>query len=615
MSAPHVTAHWVPGPQNGTFTITLHGAEALPAGYRLAYTSQLRTQSGAIDGAVLEQVDGSFHLVAPLAPGPFTFTLSDLNFSPKHANDGVMSAFLVLPNGATQDILNAPLTTDNPPLDETQPPPPLAAPSLGVTPMPSEITLTGTTLAPRGFALGPDASAAMRGAFDSAAALYTMIFPNSSQIFGSGPTLISDSHADMPAESYRLRFTDTHIDVQAGRTGLLYALITLGQLAHHAAQNPALFTYPTAGSIITDTPRFGWRGAHLDVSRRFYPIADLRKFLAIMAWHKLNRFHWHLSDDEAWRIEIESLPQLTKVGASRGWGQALPPLLGDPAAGHSGFYNQDQVRALVAFAATLNIEIIPEIDLPAHSTAALRACPNLIDPNEPAGSYFSVHGFANNALNPGVPDTLGFAKTVLDEVMSMFPSKVIHCGGDEVASCAWENSPAAQELGLERTNMIQAAFMLQLQRHLTSHGRCFGGWDECTQAAKLDADSALIFAWQSKETAKKAAKSGYNVIFTPANAYYLDISQTDNWNDVGASWAGTTPVQKTYETEPADWVDDIKRLIGVQACIWSETLVSRSVFNHLVFPRLAAIAETAWSAPAQKSFARFAALSAYAPVL
>ncbi|MEX0969323.1 MAG: family 20 glycosylhydrolase [Paracoccaceae bacterium] len=614
MTKPHVTAHWAEGPQNGSFIITLHGAEALPSGYRLAYTSQLRTLSGAISGARLLQIDGSFHLVAPHAEGPLSFTLTNLSFTPKHANDGVMSAFLVLPDGTTQDIAAAPLTCDNPPVDTTPPPPPPPAPGLGITPMPAEISLTGTAVAPAGFALPPDASPALQAAFATAATLYATLFADHPQLFGTGPVTLAHKPVEA-SEGYTLRFLAGLVELHTSGPGLLYALITLAQATHHARQNPALFTYPAAGSTITDGPRFHWRGAHLDVARRFYPMADLRRFLAIMAWHKLNRFHWHLSDDEAWRIEIRAFPALIQTGATRGWGQAIPPLLGDSAAGQSGHYTQAEAAGLVAEAASLNIEVIPEIDIPAHSAATLRALPHLADPEEKPGSYISVHGFSNNALNPGLPATMAFVNTVLGELLQIFPAKVFHLGGDEVAPGAWATSPAAQRLNPRNSNAIQSAFMRHCQARLADKGRIMGGWDECAQGGGVAAESALLFAWQSADLAKMLTNDGYSVTFTPATAYYMDIAQSHGWADTGASWAGMTPALKTYETEPAAGVDLPAKLAGVQACIWSETLVSKAIFNHQVFPRLCAVAETGWSLPAAKDWPRFAALSAYFPRL
>jgi len=615
MTKPHVTAHWSTGPNNGTFTITLHGAQALPHGYRLAYTSQLRTLSGAIKGAELLQVDGSFHLVAPLAAGPLTFTLSDLSFSPKHANDGVMSTFLVFLDGRTQDIPAAALTCDNPPVDTAPSAPPAPKPGLGVSPMPAEVALTGTAAAPLGFTLAPNTSSGLRAAFESTAMLYACLFPELPQLFGPGPAQISHSPTDLGGEGYRLSFCDTGVEVQARDSALIYALITLAQAAHHARLKPMQFIYPAPASTITDAPRFAWRGAHLDVARRFYPIADISRFLDIMAWHKLNRFHWHLTDDEAWRIEIRAFPALTEIGATRGWGKALPPLLGDGAAGQTGHYNQAEAAAIVAEAARLGIEVIPEIDIPAHSAATLRALPHLVDRDETPNSYISVHGFRNNALNPGLPATMDFVNTVLDELLPIFPAKIFHLGGDEVAPGAWATSPAALSLNLSDRNSIQSGFMQHCQDRLVAEGRVFGGWDECAYGDGIDPDNALLFAWQSAKMAKNLAFCGYNVTFTPAAAYYLDIAQSHAWDAPGASWAGMTPVQVTYETEPADWVADPAKLAGVQACIWSETLATRDIFNHQVVPRLGAIAETGWSAKAAKDWARFMALSTYFPTL
>ncbi len=243
-------------------------------------------------------------------------------------------------------------------------------------------------------------------------------------------------------EAYRIAFAEDGIVLRAStRTGLLYGLITLGQIWRGARRHPETFLFP-AGGEIQDSPAHGWRGSHLDVARQFYSSAEVARFVQLLAWSKMNRFHWHLSDDEAWRVEIDAYPELTRVGAWRGHGLALPPLLGSGPEPQGGYYSKQAIRDLVALADRLGIVVVPEIDIPGHCYAVLHALPHLRDPGE-HGEYQSVQGFPNNCLNPAHEPVYGFLETVFDELIALFPSKILHVGADEVPLAAWSGSPLA----------------------------------------------------------------------------------------------------------------------------------------------------------------------------
>ena len=357
------------------------------------------------------------------------------------------------------------------------------------------------------------------------------------------------------------------------------------------------------------------------MSRQFYPLADVSRLVDVLAWFKMNIFHWHLTDDEAWRLEIKAYPELTTVGATRGPDAPLLPQLGDGAEPVSGFYSQEDVKELVAHAASLGIEVVPEVDIPGHCTAVLSVFPDLTDGQEAPESYHSVQGFPNNALNPAIEGTYDFVATVFDEMAELFPSRYVHIGGDEVADGSWLASPMARELmqkeGIEGTFGLQSYFMKRVQQMLQERGKCLAGWDEVSHGGGVSAEGTLLMAWRKPEVGIELAREGYDVVMTPGQAYYLDMVQSEAWQEPGASWAGTvSPEQSyTYEAE-GDFPDELRaRMKGVQACIWSEHFLSRGYFNHLVFPRLCAVAEAAWSPRSVKDWQRFAALAPHSPKL
>ena len=359
--------------------------------------------------------------------------------------------------------------------------------------------------------------------------------------------------------------------------------------------------------------------ARIWMSRQFYPLVQVLRYVDILAWHKMNRFHWHLTDDEGWRLEIKAYPQLTETAAHTGMDLPVLPQLGPDMTGQGGYYTQDEARQVVKHAARLGVEVMPEIDVPGHCACVLGALPDLVDQEEPE-SYWSVQGFGNNALNPAIEGSYTFAETVLAEVCEIFPFEVVHVGGDEVAEGAWMQSPKAQammrETGLKDTPELQAYFLRHIQNFLIGLGRKLGGWEEVAHGGGLDPAHSLLFAWTTIEKTAELAQEGYDVVSTPGQAYYLDMALSDAWYAPGASWAGFTPLDKTYAFE-ADNGDAalIGRLKGVQACVWSEHLTTMARRNHMIFPRLSAIAEAGWSAAENKDYDRFTALADLMPRL
>ena len=351
---------------------------------------------------------------------------------------------------------------------------------------------------------------------------------------------------------------------------------------------------------IVDGPAYEWRGLHVDLARQFFPASDVERIIDLAAWRKLNRLHLHLTDDEAWRVPIDGYPELTTVGAWRGHGLPIPPLLGSPAAATGGSYTVDEIRGWVERARELGVVIVPEVDLPGHCHAALTAVPSLRDPDDTTGAH-SVQRFVDNSLCPGLPTTMPFVEAVFGALAAMFDSPWLHVGGDEVAPGAWVRSPVAAEYatarGLAGTNAIEAAFMADVVasvRRVT--GRQVGAWQEVAEHGGLQPSDGYVVVWKSADDARVLAEAGFDVVVSAPDAYYLDMALDDDWTSPGASWAGTVGLDDVCAFEPgAGWSDDARQhLLGVQACVWTEHIPSAAAFDALVFPRLDAIAERAW---------------------
>ena len=563
-----------------------------------------------------------------VAPGGrWTFRMVGLSHLPQHRTGGPKTAYITLADGATLPVVCGDLMREGaePAPVSLVPEGRLAVP-LALLPWPAEVAVEGRQAAPVALYPAEESDADAIAAVGEVAALFARLFPDDPQAFslvavpGGVPVTFVRSAAT-GKEGYGLSFGDGGVTVESGdAAGCFHALVGLAQILRGARSRPELFAFPASGTI-RDAPRFGWRGCHLDVSRQFYPLASVTRLIDIFAWNKLNVLQWHLTDDEGWRLEIKALPELVAIGSKRGAREKLVAQPGSAAETYGGAYTQDEARAVIAHAARLHIDVVPEIDIPGHSTAALAALPHLADPDEPADSYRSVQGYPNNALNPALPQTYAFLETVLGEVAELFPSPYIHVGGDEVADTSWLASPAAQELmkrqGLEGTAQLQAYFLRRAKDMLTARGKKLAAWDEVAEGGGVSAADTLVMAWRNPEKALELARLGYEVVITPGQAYYLDMVQDDAWMEPGTSWAGTVPPRKTYEFEaagelPADLADKLR---GVQACIWSENLISRQLFNHMVFPRLSAVAEAAWTPKAQKDWLRFAAISRLMPQL
>ena len=372
-------------------------------------------------------------------------------------------------------------------------------------------------------------------------------------------------------------------------------------------------TMPEA--TIADEPRFGYRGVMLDVSRHFIPADSVKTFIDLLALHNINRLHWHLTDDQGWRIEIKKYPRLTEVGSHRPEtviGHNTGKYDGTP---HGGFYTQDEIRDIVAYAAERYITIIPEIDMPGHMLGALAAYPELGCTGGPY-SVWTMWGVSDDVLCAGNPAVIPFLKDILTEVMELFPSEYIHLGGDECPKTRWEKCPKCQTkmrlLGLvsdqhhTREQRLQSYLISEIEQFLNAHGRQMIGWDEILEGGL--APNATVMAWRSAAAGTQAARMHHKAIMTPTSHLYFDYYQSDDVDNEPIAIGGYLPVERVYSFEPIDSrlnAEERKFILGTQANIWTEYMPSFAQVLYMALPRMAALSEVQWCQPEAKNYKEF----------
>lgn len=408
-------------------------------------------------------------------------------------------------------------------------------------------------------------------------------------------------------DAYSIDIDADGVRVAAGDAkGLYYGAVTLAQLLTSSGPADAGVRLPALH--IEDAPRFGWRGLMLDSARHFQSVDEIKQLLDAMAQLKLDVFHWHLTDDQGWRLPVPGWPRLTTVGSCRipaGDG-GIDAATGKPAP-YCGFYTEAQIREVVAYAAERHIEIVPEVDIPGHATAAIAAYPQLGVSGQPL-AVSNEWGVNVNLFNAD-EDTMRFLEDVLAQVAKLFPGRFVHIGGDEAVKDQWKASPKMQAriraLGVDGEEGLQAWMVARLERALASHGKRLLGWDEILMG-KLPA-SATVMSWRGTEGGIEAAQKGHDVVMTPWNVLYLDYLQTDSADEPPGRPA-TLTLQQVYGFEPVPKALDAaqaKHILGVQANVWTEHMRSFARVQQAVFPRIAALAEVAWSPVAQRDYAGF----------
>ncbi|MEO7315423.1 MAG: family 20 glycosylhydrolase [Ginsengibacter sp.] len=422
-------------------------------------------------------------------------------------------------------------------------------------------------------------------------------------------------------DGYTLQSTEKQITITGGgNEGLFYGTQTLLQLL---PAEKISSSYPVPAVSIQDYPRFNYRGMHLDVARHFFDVDFIKKYIDYLAYHKFNNFHWHLTEDQGWRIEIKKYPLLTSVGGYRN-GTIIGnyPGTGNTNQRYGGFYTQEQVKDIVKYAMDRHINVIPEIEMPGHASAAIAAYPQLsCFPDE--DTYISAKTpWAGSRKGKQVQQTFGvfddifaptdytfnFLENVLDEVLALFPSKYIHIGGDEAPKSNWKRSEFAQKLikekGLKDEHGLQSYFIQRIEKYLNSKGRKIIGWDEILEGGL--APNATVMSWQGEKGGIEAAEQNHDVMMTPNTYCYFDHSQTKNEDSVVIG--GYLPLDKVYGYDPMPSKLDAahaKHILGAQGNVWTEYMQYPSKVEYMIFPRMTALSEVVWTPKEKKSWDRF----------
>jgi len=423
--------------------------------------------------------------------------------------------------------------------------------------------------------------------------------------------LVIDSKIEHP-EGYKIIIGSKKIEI-IGKTeaGVFYGIQTL---CKSIPDTIGIVQLPPVE--ITDAPRFNYRGMHFDVSRHFFSVDFVKQYIDILALHHVNNFHWHLTDDQGWRIEIKKYPELTKIGSIRNKTVVGPYNSGIyDTIPYGGYYTQEQIKDVVRYAAERYVNIVPEIDMPGHMLAALAAYPELGctgGPYNVAGTW----GIFDDVFCPGNEETFTFAQNVLDEVISLFPSKYIHIGGDECYKTKWKTCPKCQERIIKEglntdslhspENKLQSYFITRIEKFVNSKGREIIGWDEILEGGL--APNAVVMSWRGVRGGIEAAKSEHKVIMTPNKYFYFDYYQSEDRANEPLAIGGFVPVEKVYNFEPIPTElneTEAKYVIGAQANLWTEYIATDKHAEYMLLPRLAALSEVQWSKQEQKNYADF----------
>ena len=445
------------------------------------------------------------------------------------------------------------------------------------------------------------------------------------QMTGKSPKIVSDSPAanaivlkvdlqNENPEAYEITVGKDAITVNgASAAGNFYGLQTLRKSIPESGDENVIF--PSAK--ISDYPRFAYRGAHFDSSRHFFGADSVKVFIDMLALHNINRMHWHLTDDQGWRVEIKSLPELTEKGSMRSGTAIGRDLSSSDSIPYGGFYTQDEIRDVIKYAADRHITIIPEIDMPGHMLAALTAYPELGCTGGPY-EVWTRWGVSEDVLCAGNDSVLTFIDTVLGEITDLFPSEYIHVGGDECPKVRWEAcvkcQAKAKALGLKANEkgtveqQLQSYIIHHASDFLTSKGRKMIGWDETLEGGL--APGAIVMSWRGEEGGRDAARLGHDAIMTPTSHMYFDYYQTLDFDSEPLAFSGYVPLEKVYGFDPIPYgltAEEGKHIIGVQANLWTEYIPTMRQAEYMELPRMAALSEVQWSSADKRDYDRFIA--------
>ena len=430
--------------------------------------------------------------------------------------------------------------------------------------------------------------------------------------------------ADDAAAGYQLEIEPGRVLLSAAqRAGYVHGMQTIRQLLPPqilAGDVAAGVDWKLPAVSVSDSPAFGWRGVHLDVGRHMFPVDFIKKFIDMLAFYKFNTFHWHLTEDQGWRIEIKKYPRLTEVGAYRA--ETVVPGTWDQYDGvpYGGYYTQDDVREVVAYAAERGITVMPEIEMPGHAVAALTAYPEL----GCVGEGYQVRrtwGIAEDIFCAGKDEVFTFLKDVLSEVLELFPSQYIHIGGDEAPKARWKDCPLCQARikaeGLADEHELQSWFIRQIEAWLNQQGRNLVGWDEILEGGL--APNATVMSWRGSDGGIAAANAGHDVIMTPNTYCYMDYYQTEDTDSEPYAIPAILPLKQVwqYVVAPEQIAADKRHhILGGQANVWTEYMPHSDHVEYMMFPRAIAIADVLWHHPAERDFAALTArLARHLPAL
>lgn len=408
-------------------------------------------------------------------------------------------------------------------------------------------------------------------------------------------------------EGYELSIDNSGITIRGSAKGVFYGIQSLLQLISPGETSVDKITVPACN--IKDHPAFLWRGMHLDVSRHFFAPDVIRKYLDLMAMYKLNVFHWHLTDDQGWRIDIEKYSRLTQVGAWReGTGKepwdyfVKPAVMAKPSYG--GYYSKDEVRSIVAYAAERHITIVPEIELPGHSWAALLAYPELSCSGIPWQKPDDVPFEFSDPFCAGNEKTFEFFENVFDEIFELFPSEYIHIGGDECKKTPWEHCEKCQkrmeEENLESVEELQSYFVKRIESYVQSKGRKIIGWDEILEGGL--APEASVMSWRGEEGGIEAARQGHHVVMTPGSYLYLNRGQYETGNNINSAVLDLKTVYHYNPVPESLSGEEAQLILGAQGCLWSENLYSTQILEEQLMPRMTALSEMVWTTRERKNW-------------
>lgn len=433
---------------------------------------------------------------------------------------------------------------------------------------------------------------------------------------------------------YKLESNNKGITISGDEEGVFFGIQTLSQLLPQPKSSSGNKSSESSFAVpqltITDYPRFQYRGMHLDVCRHFFPVSFVKKYIDYLAYHKLNIFHWHLTEDQGWRIEIKKYPELTKIG---GWRNGTIighyPGTGSDNITYGGSYTQEEIKEVVQYAKDRFIEVIPEIEMPGHGSAAIAAYPWLsCFPEKPTEiptnmiSNKSVEEQKNGRIKlvqetwgvfddifcAGKDSTFLFLQNVIDEVIPLFPSKYFHIGGDEAPKTHWKKCPQCQkrikELGLKDEHELQSWFVQRIEKYLNSKGKTLIGWDEILEGGL--APNAVVMSWRGEKGGIEAAKQKHGVIMTPGSPLYFDHTQSENEDSV--TFGGYNPIEKVYAYDPIPkelTEEEGKYILGAQANVWAEYIGNEKKVEYTIFPRMAALSEILWTPKEKRNWNDF----------